>query len=349
MNLDALNDGLADLVLDGRAPGWRCSSPGCRRRARRPRRRGGEAARRGDPRGAGRVRRRPGRAEAPTGRAGALSLARTPASPRRRPWGSRFVGRRGPAAGRPAWAGPAAGRRPGRGAPWGAPSGRRARRARCPGSKAPTSEVSSSDWLESSLAAAEDCSAEAAFCWVTLSISPERLGHLVERRSPAPGRRGDLGDQVGHLGRRRRRSRRAWRPHRGWRSTSPSPAWRTDSRMSASVLVAASLERSASERTSSATTAKPRPASPARAASTAALRARRLVWKAMSLMSRMICEVPSALRLDVLHGPLHLRHRGGALVGRGAGRLGQVVGLAGVLGRLAGHVGHHLRGSRWSR
>ena len=63
--------------------------------------------------------------------------------------------------------------------------------------------------------------------------------------------------------------------------------------MSDSVRAAACLERSASERTSSATTAKLRPASPARAASTAALRARRLVWKAMSLMSLMIWEVPS--------------------------------------------------------
>ncbi len=76
--------------------------------------------------------------------------------------------------------------------------------------------------------------------------------------------------------------------------TSPSVASLTDWRMSSSVLVAASLARRASERTSSATTAKPRPASPARAASTAAFRARRLVWKAMSLMSRMIWEVPSA-------------------------------------------------------
>jgi len=76
--------------------------------------------------------------------------------------------------------------------------------------------------------------------------------------------------------------------------TSPSVASETDWRMSSSVRFAACLERSASERTSSATTAKPRPASPARAASTAALRARRLVWKAISLMSLMIWEVPSA-------------------------------------------------------
>src|SRR6202521_6310177 len=54
---------------------------------------------------------------------------------------------------------------------------------------------------------------------------------------------------------------------------------------SLAIWAAAALERSASRRTSSATTANPRPASPARAASIAALRASRLVWSAMSLMS----------------------------------------------------------------
>ena len=51
---------------------------------------------------------------------------------------------------------------------------------------------------------------------------------------------------------------------------------------------AAPLLRSASVRTSAATTAKPRPFSPARAASTAALSARMLVWKAMPSITPMM-------------------------------------------------------------
>jgi len=63
------------------------------------------------------------------------------------------------------------------------------------------------------------------------------------------------------------------------------------------VFFAASEARMAKFRTSSATTAKPAPASPARAASTAALRARRLVWKAISSMVLMILPVSSLERV----------------------------------------------------
>ena len=52
--------------------------------------------------------------------------------------------------------------------------------------------------------------------------------------------------------------------------------------------LAASAERCASARTSEATTAKPLPASPARAASTPALSANKLVWKAISSITPMM-------------------------------------------------------------
>ncbi len=58
--------------------------------------------------------------------------------------------------------------------------------------------------------------------------------------------------------------------------------------MSALISLAALAERCASSRTSWATTAKPLPASPARAASTPAFSASRLVWKAISSMTPMM-------------------------------------------------------------
>ncbi len=57
------------------------------------------------------------------------------------------------------------------------------------------------------------------------------------------------------------------------------------------ISLAASAERWARLRTSLATTAKPRPCSPARAASTAALRARMLVWNAMPSMVPMMSAI----------------------------------------------------------
>ena len=63
-----------------------------------------------------------------------------------------------------------------------------------------------------------------------------------------------------------------------------SPDWL----ISALISLAAVAERWASSRTSCATTAKPLPASPARAASTPAFRASRLVWKAISSITPMM-------------------------------------------------------------
>src|SRR5690606_41931729 len=57
--------------------------------------------------------------------------------------------------------------------------------------------------------------------------------------------------------------------------------------------LAAAAERWARVRTSAATTAKPRPCSPARAASTAAFRARMLVWKAMPRSEEHTSELQS--------------------------------------------------------
>ncbi len=107
------------------------------------------------------------------------------------------------------------------------------------------------------------------------------------------------------------------------------------------VFFAASDARIARFRTSSATTAKPAPASPARAASTAAFRASRFVWKAISSIVLMIFPVSSLDSGDLAHGaghvlhvPVHLLHN---LIGLRHHRLG----LIGMVGILLGH-GRHL-------
>ncbi|KAF1036243.1 MAG: hypothetical protein GAK35_04117 [Herbaspirillum frisingense] len=71
----------------------------------------------------------------------------------------------------------------------------------------------------------------------------------------------------------------------------PLPTRCTESSISALISLAACALRWANERTSEATTAKPRPCSPARAASTAALSARMLVWKAMPSITPMMSEI----------------------------------------------------------
>src|SRR6185369_2431091 len=68
----------------------------------------------------------------------------------------------------------------------------------------------------------------------------------------------------------------------------PTATLSAESSMSALISLAAVAERCASERTSAATTAKPRPCSAARAASTAALSARMLVWNAIASMTEMM-------------------------------------------------------------
>ena len=68
----------------------------------------------------------------------------------------------------------------------------------------------------------------------------------------------------------------------------PASMVRTELPMRALISWAAWAERWARLRTSVATTAKPRPCSPARAASTAALRARMLVWKAIESITPMM-------------------------------------------------------------
>ena len=77
---------------------------------------------------------------------------------------------------------------------------------------------------------------------------------------------------------------------------------------------AASAERCASARTSEATTAKPRPASPARAASTPAFSASRLVWNAISSMTPMIWLI-SADDLRSVHRADRLAHHLAAVLG----------------------------------
>ena len=80
-------------------------------------------------------------------------------------------------------------------------------------------------------------------------------------------------------------------------SPAPSSIFITESWMSALISLAASALRCARLRTSAATTAKPRPCSPARAASTAALRASRFVWNAMSSITAMISAIFRAARV----------------------------------------------------
>ncbi|CSF43380.1 Uncharacterised protein [Shigella sonnei] len=84
-------------------------------------------------------------------------------------------------------------------------------------------------------------------------------------------------------------------------SVEPTSTFPTESSIRLLISRAAWALRWARLRTSPATTAKPRPCSPARAASTAAFKARILVWKAMPsitlIISAIFCELVEISRI----------------------------------------------------
>ncbi len=81
----------------------------------------------------------------------------------------------------------------------------------------------------------------------------------------------------------------------------PASISRDDSPISFLISFAAPAECCARLRTSAATTAKPRPSLPARAASTAAFRARIFVWKAMLSIMPVMSTMRAA---DALIAPM---------------------------------------------
>jgi AcrR family transcriptional regulator len=165
---------------------------------------------------------------------------------------------------------------------------REARQAGVADSKMNTATACASAWawFFRLCAAAAACSTSAAFCcvtwsiWVTASVTrpmPELCWTAALEISPI---RSDTFFTCSTMDCIAVPASPAWCAPRSTR-------W-TDSSIRALISRAASPLRLARPRTSEATTAKPRPCSPARAASTAALSARMLVWKAMPSMTPMM-------------------------------------------------------------
>ena len=110
--------------------------------------------------------------------------------------------------------------------------------------------------------------------------------------------------------------------------------------------LAACEERCANVRTSDATTAKPRPASPARAASTAALSANKLVCRAISSITPMMSEILPEDVFDLRHGLDRLGDHLAAAIGDVARLAGGLIGLLRVLGVLLHRGGDLLHRGR---
>ncbi|MNN11562.1 hypothetical protein D3C81_1245250 [compost metagenome] len=153
-------------------------------------------------------------------------------------------------------------------------------------SNRPTSDTSPSAWCSRLCAAAAACSTSAAFCCVTPSICvtarltcsmPVVCSALAAEISPMICVTRPTAPTISSMV---RPACSAWR--------APSRTCCTEPPISPAISLAAAEERCARLRTSAATTAKPRPCSPARAASTAALSARILVWKAMLSITPVI-------------------------------------------------------------
>ncbi|MNL49786.1 hypothetical protein D3C87_1727440 [compost metagenome] len=133
------------------------------------------------------------------------------------------------------------------------------------------------------------CSTMAAFCWVTWSIW--LTAALISPRPTDCSRAEVTIDLTCSLMRSTSSPMRCRASPVAVTSSTPVLTSTFDLPTSALMSRAASAARPARARTSWATTAKPLPASPARAASTPAFSARRLVWKAISSTTLMILPI----------------------------------------------------------
>src|SRR6185312_10161374 len=153
-------------------------------------------------------------------------------------------------------------------------------------------DISRASCFSASLAAV-DSSTSAAFCWVTLSSCD-----TAELACTMPLACSAVAVAISLISCETRLTLATISPMvepAPPASLAPASTRCTESVMRPLISRAASAERWARLRTSPATTAKPRPCSPARAASTAALSARMLVWKAIESITPMM----SAMRREL--------------------------------------------------